>query len=49
MGLINERYQDKVAGVLSCYDRVILQGTLAILSYAAGMTKYFDGSGHPHF
>jgi len=35
-----DRYADKIQGVLSCYDRVVLQGTLPGLCYAGGMTAY---------
>lgn len=38
--LISEKYGDKIYGVLSCYDRIILTGTLPTLCYAAGMTSY---------
>lgn len=34
------RYADKIQGVLSCYDRVVLTGTLPNLCYAGGMTAY---------
>lgn len=40
MASLIERYQDKINGVLSCWDRVIIQGTLPGLCYAAGMTAY---------
>ena len=39
--LLTERYQSQTAGVLSCYDRVIIQGTLPKWCYAQGMTDYF--------
>jgi hypothetical protein len=45
MGLITERYVEKIAGVLSCYDRMIVQGTLPIFCYAEGMTKYLHARG----
>ncbi|NUN03614.1 MAG: MarR family transcriptional regulator, partial [Bryobacteraceae bacterium] len=45
MVLITERYIEKIAGVLSCYDRVIVQGTLPIFCYAEGMTKYLTARG----
>jgi hypothetical protein len=45
MGLITERYAEKIAGVLSCYDRVIVQGTLPIFCYSEGMTKYLHARG----
>ncbi len=28
--LLTERYQEKIAGVLSCYDRIIIQGTILV-------------------
>lgn len=40
MDLITERYQGQIAGVLSCYDRVIIQGTLPTFCYADGMPGY---------
>src|SRR5664279_2688315 len=39
--LITERYEDRIAGVLSCYDRIIIQGTVPGWCYAGGMTDYF--------
>ncbi|GFP19144.1 hypothetical protein HKBW3S03_00648 [Candidatus Hakubella thermalkaliphila] len=38
--LITERYKDQIHGVLSCYDRVVLRGTLPGWSYAQGMTSF---------
>lgn len=38
--LLNEKYQDKIHGVLNCYDRVVLSGNLQPICYAKGMTKY---------
>ena len=40
MTLLTERYRDKSEGVLSCYDRIIITGTLPQLCYAQGMTGY---------
>jgi hypothetical protein len=34
-----ERYDDRIAGVLSCYDRVVVTGTLPTVCYAEGMTR----------
>lgn len=28
MSLLTERYADKISNVLSCYDRIIIQGTV---------------------
>lgn len=38
--LLTERYRDKIAGVISCYDRMIIQGTIPGWCYAQGMTDY---------
>ena len=35
-----ERYDERIAGVLSCYDRVVIIGTLPTVCYAAGMTRF---------
>lgn len=40
MTLLTERYSEQIAGILSCYDRVIIQGTLPDFCYARGMTAY---------
>jgi hypothetical protein len=40
MSSLLERHGDKIEGVLSCYDRVLIQGTLPGLCYAGGMTSY---------
>jgi hypothetical protein len=39
--LLTERYKGQIAGVLSCYDRIIIQGTVPGWCYASGMTDYF--------
>lgn len=39
------RYASKIKGVLSCFDRVIIHGTLPGLCYAAGMTAYLKAHG----
>jgi len=38
--LLTERYRDQIRGVLSCYDRLIILGTLPSLGYAEGMTLF---------
>jgi hypothetical protein len=38
--LLTKRYKDKISGVLSCYDRIVLKGTLPTVCYAQGMTGY---------
>src|SRR5271167_4604586 len=39
-----ERYDDRIAGVLSCYDRVVVTGTLPTVCYAEGMTRFLYGN-----
>ena len=39
-GSLRDRYDDRIAGVLSCYDRVVITGTLPTVCYAAGMTRF---------
>ena len=38
--LLTERYADKLYGVLSCYDRVVIQGTLPGWCFDQGMTSW---------
>lgn len=38
--LLTERYAAQIAGVLSCWDRVLTFGTLPKICYAGGMTSY---------
>ena len=40
MKLITETHADHIRGVLSCYDRIIIQGTLPPFCYAEGMTSF---------
>ena len=40
MDLITDRYAEKIAGILECYDRIILQGTIPGICHADGMTGY---------
>jgi hypothetical protein len=39
MNLIN-KYKKKIKGVISCYDRIVIQGTLPYFCYAEGMTSF---------
>jgi hypothetical protein len=41
---LTERYDDRIAGVLSCYDRVVITGTLPTVCYAEGMTRFLYAS-----
>jgi hypothetical protein len=38
--LIKERYKEHIAGVLSCFDRIIVQGTLPGWCFDKGMTEF---------
>ena len=40
MTLLTEQYSDQITGVLSCYDRIVIQGTLPGFSFAKGMTDF---------
>ena len=40
--LLTERCQSQIAGVLSRYDRIIIQGTVPMWCYTKGMTDYCD-------
>ncbi len=37
-----ERHHDEIAGVLSCFDRVIITGTLPEIGYAEAMARYLS-------
>ena len=39
-----ERYRDRIAGVLTCYDRVVITGTLPGPCHAAGMTSFLNAN-----
>jgi len=40
MLLLTERYETKIAGVLSCLDRVVITGILPSICYAEAATNY---------
>lgn len=40
MELLTEKYTKDISYVLSCYDRIIISGTLPEISYSQGMTNY---------
>jgi hypothetical protein len=42
--LLAARYIEQIAGVLSCYDGIIIQGTVPGWCFATGMTRL---SSHP--
>ncbi|MFW5872969.1 MAG: hypothetical protein ACOCVN_03175 [bacterium] len=40
MDLLTVPHQDKISGILSCFDRLIFTGTIPQICYAQGMTSY---------
>jgi len=42
---LTDRYDDRIAGVLSCYDRVVITGTVPVICYAEGMTRFLYANG----
>jgi len=40
-----DRYRERLHGVLSCYDRIVVTGTLPQVCYAAGMTAFLKARG----
>ena len=40
-----ERHQDNIAGVISCFDRVVITGTLPDIGHAAAMAGYLGSHG----
>ena len=45
MELLTTRYSANLAGVLSCYDRIVITGTLPGACYADGMTSFLFSRG----
>jgi len=45
MQMLTERYRERLHGVLSCYDRIVITGTLPGICYAAGMTSFLYAKG----
>ena len=43
--MLTERYRDRLSGVLSCYDRIVITGTLPGIWYAQGMTSFLYARG----
>ena len=43
--MLTERYRDRMVGVLSCYDRIVITGTLPGVCYAGGMTSFLYAHG----
>ena len=44
---LEDRYDDRIAGVLSCYDRVVITGTLPTVCYAERMTRFLYPARRP--
>jgi len=42
--LLTERYKGQIAGVISCYDRLVIQGTLPGWCFAGGMTSFLNAN-----
>jgi hypothetical protein len=45
VALLTERYAEQIAGVISCYDRLVIMGTLPGVCYAEGMATYLRTHG----
>ncbi len=45
MTLLTDRYAAQIAGVVSCYDRLVMMGTLPGVCYAEGMATYLRTHG----
>jgi hypothetical protein len=45
MANLIDRHRDRIEGVLSCFDRVLIQGTLPSVCYAEAMSTTLDGRG----
>jgi len=42
---LEERYDERIAGVLSCWDRIVVTGTLPTVCHAGGMTNFLYHNG----
>lgn len=45
MKILTETYKSEIAVVLSCYDRLIISGTIPEISFSQGMTSYMYKKG----
>ena len=43
--LLTERHAKGIAGIVNCYDRIVISGQLQQICYAKGMTKYLYAHG----
>ena len=46
---ITEKYSDKIAGVINCYDRVNIKCRIGMFGYAGGMDAFFYSINRKHF
>jgi hypothetical protein len=42
MELFTQRHAAQIAGELSCFDRIVITGTIPVICYADGMTSYLN-------
>ncbi len=42
--LLTDKYADKINGIITCNDRMIIQGYIPGWSYAEGMTRYLKAN-----
>lgn len=45
MELITDTYANHISGIISCFDRIVIQGTLPVFGHAEGMTSYLRAKG----
>ena len=43
--LLTDKYADKIYGIITCYDRMIIQGYIPNWSHAEAMTTYMKLNG----
>src|SRR5438093_10547797 len=49
MEALTEKYAKEISCVLSCYERIIIEGTLPEISHAHGMTAYLTNKEFRNF
>ena len=51
--LLTDKYADKIYGIITCYDRMIIQGYIPNWSHADAMTTYmkhiYEAQRYPYF
>jgi hypothetical protein len=45
MELITDTHAEHIRGVLSCFDRIVIQGTLPVFCHAEGMASFLTAKG----